>query len=82
MAAAAEALGMHATGVRDRIRELEYNLGGELINRAHAGRPMTLTQFGQDVLIAYQEMLESPRCVTWAAPTCDAVDDDGRVGSI
>ncbi|MBY8859397.1 LysR family transcriptional regulator [Nocardia sp. CA2R105] len=50
LASVAENLGIHADVLRRRIRELELDLGGELLNRAHAQRPMTLTPLGQATL--------------------------------
>ncbi|MFF7939789.1 LysR family transcriptional regulator [Nocardia gamkensis] len=54
-------LGTNATVLRNRIQELEYDLGGVLLNRAHARRPMTLTPIGQAVLDAIQTWLQPHR---------------------
>ncbi|MEV6259069.1 LysR family transcriptional regulator [Nocardia sp. NPDC051911] len=61
LASAAENLGIHADVLRRRIRELELDLGGELLNRAHAQRPMTLTPLGQAVLDALDQTQPNPQ---------------------
>ncbi|WP_429415794.1 LysR family transcriptional regulator [Nocardia sp. GAS34] len=76
LASAAENLGIHADVLRRRIRELELDLGGELLNRAHAQRPMTLTPLGQAVLDALDQTSrirsETTRCRALRAdPKCD-----------
>ncbi len=60
LAAASEHLGIRAEALRNRIRELEHDLGGVLLNRAHAGRPMTLTPLAHTVLDAHQNMTPTP----------------------
>lgn len=50
---AADAIGIHPATLRNHIKALEQHLGGPLINRARgAGRQMTLTPFGRNVLDA------------------------------
>ena len=57
-ASGVEDLPVSAQVLRSRIQELEYDLGGSLLNRACSRRPMTLTPLGQAVLDAHQTMQE------------------------